>query len=214
MDSSTINETISKLKKEAKKCESIEDLIELSYSFDFNGTKIEPIQIRDELEVFLKILEFLKPKIFLEIGTGQGGTLFLFTRILPSNAQIFSIDLPAEESFEGYAHWKEPFYHSFATNNQKIHTIRSDSHKQTTLQKLEELLQGKRLDLLYIDADHSHNGIKNDFEMYSKLVKEDGVVAFHDIIRGPGPGEVSLFWNDIKNKHEFIEINYSEPGQG
>ena len=37
-----------------------------------------------------------------------------------------------------------------------------------------------KIDLLFIDGDHSYEGVKLDFELYSKLLTERGVVLIHD----------------------------------
>jgi len=37
-----------------------------------------------------------------------------------------------------------------------------------------------KIDFLFIDADHSYEGVKADFEAWSPKVKEDGIIAFHD----------------------------------
>lgn len=35
-------------------------------------------------------------------------------------------------------------------------------------------------DLLFIDGDHSYEGAKQDFDLYFPIVKEGGLVVFHD----------------------------------
>jgi predicted O-methyltransferase YrrM len=50
------------------------------------------------------------------------------------------------------------------------------------LRKIEGILKGRKVDFLFIDADHSYEGVKKDFEMYSPLVRKGGIIAFHDII--------------------------------
>lgn len=40
--------------------------------------------------------------------------------------------------------------------------------------------QDIKIDLLYIDGDHSYNGVKTDFDLYSKLLSDKGVVMIHD----------------------------------
>lgn len=37
-----------------------------------------------------------------------------------------------------------------------------------------------KIDLLFIDGDHSYEGVKLDFELYSKLLTERGVILIHD----------------------------------
>jgi hypothetical protein len=40
--------------------------------------------------------------------------------------------------------------------------------------------QNIKIDLLFIDGDHSYEGVKLDFELYSKLVSPKGVIIIHD----------------------------------
>jgi len=77
-------------------------------------------------------------------------------------------------------------------------------------------LRDNKVDFLFIDADHSYEGVKKDFEMYSPLVRKGGIIAFHDIIpdyytrygikTSSSAGEVYKFWNEIKGKYEHLEI--------
>jgi predicted O-methyltransferase YrrM len=60
--------------------------------------------------------------------------------------------------------------------------IQGDSHSIETLRKIEGILKGRKVDFLFIDADHSYEGVKKDFEMYSPLVRKGGIIAFYDII--------------------------------
>lgn len=40
--------------------------------------------------------------------------------------------------------------------------------------------QDIKIDYLHIDADHSFKGVKNDFDLYSKLVRPGGIITIHD----------------------------------
>lgn len=40
--------------------------------------------------------------------------------------------------------------------------------------------QDSSFDIILIDADHSYDGVKRDFELYHKKVKSDGYIIFHD----------------------------------
>ena len=37
-----------------------------------------------------------------------------------------------------------------------------------------------KIDLLFIDGDHSYEGVKKDFELYSKLLSPSGIISIHD----------------------------------
>ena len=37
-----------------------------------------------------------------------------------------------------------------------------------------------KIDYLHIDADHSYEGVKKDFDLYSKLLNKNGIISIHD----------------------------------
>ena len=71
-----------------------------------------------------------------------------------------------------------------------------------------ELLDGSKLDFLFIDGDHTYEGVKKDFELYSPLVAKGGIVAFHDIASHSANDacKVDKFWNEIKKDYVNDEI--------
>jgi predicted O-methyltransferase YrrM len=90
--------------------------------------------------------------------------------------------------------------------------LRKDSHRPETLAGIKEALQGKKLDLLFIDGDHRYEGVRRDFEMYSPLVRSGGLLAFHDIAQS-GELEVCKFWDEVKQKYTYKEIIH-QSGKG
>jgi hypothetical protein len=42
------------------------------------------------------------------------------------------------------------------------------------------VLQDIKIDFLFIDGDHSYDGVKKDFDLYSKLLSDSGVIVLHD----------------------------------
>jgi predicted O-methyltransferase YrrM len=77
--------------------------------------------------------------------------------------------------------------------------------------RLKSVLPGDgKVDFLFIDGDHSYEGVKSDFEMYSGLVRPGGLIVFHDICKhAKAMGcHVDLFWEEVKNERrtrEFVE---------
>jgi len=201
-----------KLKREASKCQSLVDYVDLSFiisnGFPFREWNIQPRQMKKEITELLKILAEYKPKLILEIGTGEGGTLFLLSRVASPDAVIISVDLPGGRFGGGYPENRVPLYKSFARHKQKIHLIREDSHLVSTASTIEEILKGRKLDFLFIDGDHTYEGVKKDFEMYTKLVGKGGIIAFHDIVPGSpeSVGGVPRFWEEIKFSFKHIEF--------
>jgi cephalosporin hydroxylase len=130
--------------------------------FAFRGCYgiIKPAQVESEILELLNISSEAKPKFTLEIGTAGGGTLFLFSRAASEDATIISIDLPGWP-FRGYPQWRIPLYKSFALANQQIHLIRANSHNTGTLEQAKAILKGEQVDFVFIDGDHTYQGVKS-----------------------------------------------------
>lgn len=194
------------------KCSSIEDFVDLAFNIfnvsPFKSWSIRPAQVKEEITKLLRLLAQHKPKFILEIGTAGGGTLFLFARASSPDAIIISIDLPGGRFSGGYPESRKHLYESFAMHKQKIHLVREDSHAPATFNIIKKILEGRKLDFLFIDGDHMYNGVKTDFEMYGKLVRKGGIIVFHDICPHPPQTgcEVNMFWCEIKDEYEYMEI--------
>lgn len=195
----------------------VEGALDFAYDFRYGDLAIVPIQVRSELRALLGVLERSPPKTVLEIGTAFGGTLFLLSRVSSPDALLVSLDLPVEDlgadrgaRFGGgnYAP-RKPLYESFARDRQRLVFLPADSHSPATLARITELLAGRKLDLLFIDGDHSAEGVRKDYEMYAPLVREGGIIALHDIVDGPEEdvGGVPEFWRSLQdlNTVELVE---------
>ena len=199
---------IRKLRNLAAKADSIESAIRVASEFSFVGMSIAPSQIEREITELLGLVKGIEPRAILEIGTANGGTLFLFTRMASEDAKVISVDLPKGNFGGGYPVWKSGLFKSFAKNCQAVCLIRADSHKTETLHEVRKILDKRSIDFLFIDGDHTYEGVRKDFEMYSPLVRNGGIIAFHDICPGPSEnvGGVPDFWKEISAKYQSRSI--------
>jgi hypothetical protein len=123
--------SISILAKKGEKCRTLSEHVDLCFKVFQNvplkyvGWSISPLQIREEIESLLTKLAKRNIRVMLEIGTAQGGTLYLFTRILNSDAEIVSLDLPEGDFVGSYPSYKKAFYASFARRNQRIFMVKA-----------------------------------------------------------------------------------------
>lgn len=186
----------------------------------FHGL-IKPMQTKEEFTELLKIYVEKQPKITLEIGTARGGTLFSFCKLAPDDAILISIDLPnGKWDGGGYPDWKIPLYQAFKKENQQLYLLKEDSHNIETLNKVKNILNGRNINFLFVDGDHTYEGVKKDFEMYSSLVAKEGIIAFHDIAPNGFESltgiEVPIFWKELKNNNfkykEIIKDNSQNSG--
>jgi cephalosporin hydroxylase len=203
----TLRRALAALRRQAAACRSLEEQVDLIRSQNIFGA----IQQRSEISRLLEILRQDPPRYVCEIGTASGGTLFLLTKVCQPDALLLSIDLGL--SFERCL-----VHARLASHRQRIVSIRGDSSTPKTLARVRSLLNGHLLDLLFIDGDHSYEGVRADFAIYSPLVRPGGLIVLHDIVpdsrtRYGKPtihysGGVPVFWEEIRTKHktsEFIE---------
>lgn len=81
--------------------------------------------------------------------------------------------------------------------------ILGDSNKAETVKVLMARLGDRKIDLLFIDGNHTYEGVKKDWELYSPLTSS--IVAIHDILWEELG--VKRFWAELCNmKHQVIEF--------
>ena len=182
---------------------TLDQALDLAYSFEHRGVRIPPLQHRSEIEALLNQVEAARPERVLEIGIGFGGTLFLLTRVASDGARVAAIDLPPMP--RRYHPSRELVFRSFARRRQRVRVFPTDSHDPRTLARVRRFLAGP-VDLLLIDGDHSYEGVSRDWELYRPLVRPGGLVAIHDVV--PAAAGVSRFWTELKASGEgdFGEI--------
>jgi predicted O-methyltransferase YrrM len=174
--------------------------------------KIEPRQNPFEIEELYRRVCALAPRRILEIGTARGGTLYLWTQAAEDDAIIVSVDLPGGAFGGAYPACRIPFYQSFARANQRMHLLRCNSHTVQALEKVQKIFDSGLIDFIFIDGDHSYDGVKRDFQLYGKLVRPGGIIGFHDILLRPEFPEIQVhkFWKEISSEYDSHEIIASE----
>ncbi len=205
---------IGKIKENFKKTGDINSL--------FDGIRsvavIRPTQVKSEMIKLLGILRDRNINSVLEVGTATGGSIVLFSEVANDMAKLVTLDMKSKLFGYGYPAWRISIYKRFPKAAQTIALIRGDSHTTETLRDAESALAGEKVDFLFIDGDHSYEGVKKDFEMYSPLVKNGGMMAFHDIVDGPEAfvGGVPRFWKEIKGgyRHDEIVEDWNQGGLG
>lgn len=199
---------------------ALEDALELAYSKPFNAL-ITPNQIRSEIQALCEIVRQRRPRTVLEIGTEHGGSFFLFSRVAAPDALLVSVDRASED----LKPWRA-LCANLRMKRQSVSVIDGDSHATSTVEMVNRVLDDRRVDFLFIDGDHSYEGVRQDFENYIGLLNDPGLIAFHDI--NPDywtrfgkrtfshTGEVYRFWAEVKMKYSHTECieNSNEDGFG
>jgi len=174
------------------------------------------LQKRSEILSLLETLSAMRPAIICEIGAAGGGTAFVFAYAAAHDATIISVDLE-------FARARREAIRHFRRRGQSIICVEGDSHQAETLDAVRVCLGGRTLDVLYLDGDHSYEGVASDFSMYAPLVRPGGLVIFHDIVpdyrtrygvrTSSETGGVPRFWNEIKTSHTLAGEIVEDEGQ-
>jgi len=79
--------------------------------------------------------------------------------------------------------------------NDKLSTpsISGDSHSPLTINTLKEKLDGRTIDVLFLDAAHTYNDTMLDYLAYGPMTT--GIIAFHDIRHEK---EIGKLWENIQ----------------
>jgi predicted O-methyltransferase YrrM len=190
--------------------------------FQFQGKRhfstIAPSQVMKEIIKLYELVKSENPKTVLEIGTDKGGTLYLWCQAAAEDATIVSIDLSSRRR---YSPKRRELYAKFIKSaKQHLHFLPFSSHEKTTVDKASAILGGKKIDYLFIDGDHTYEGVKSDYIMFSPLVKEGGLIAFHDIKTVRPDCGVREVWEEVTkdmekgNYWEYAENDYGPLGAG
>jgi predicted O-methyltransferase YrrM len=171
-------------------------------------------QLPDEVQAFHAFLRTRSPRVVLEIGTYSGGHFCMLSRALPTLTTLIGVDLHVQN---------KPLIRRLAPAGLNVQLIDGDSHSLPTRQEIERALGGQPIDVLFIDGDHSYEGVRSDYETYRDLVRDGGVIGFHDIVEdyehrfgrnvmGNIAGEVPRFWKELKSHGQTQEF-VSDPEQ-
>jgi predicted O-methyltransferase YrrM len=137
-----------------------------------------------EVVILSVLVNLFDIKNYVEIGVHNGASM---SYVVGSRKQVscFGIDL-FENTVKQYkrddlkiSRTKENILKN-NKNQSTVTLIQGDSKKNGTIIKLQESLGGKKIDLLFIDGDHSYEGVKEDFLNYTPFAKEGGIIVLDD----------------------------------
>jgi len=146
-------------------------------------------------------------KNYLEIGVHNGGSMSYVVSENKSKNCI-GIDL-FEDTTGNYIKdsitIKKSFDNISKNNiNSTIKLIQGNSTSKGTIDKLKEELKNNKIDLLFIDGDHSYMGVKNDFFNYYSFVNDNGLIILDDYnIIWPG---IIKFVDDFIKNNKNVQI--------
>ena len=179
-----------------------------------------PGQAQKKYEILMlqELLKNEKIERIVEIGTWKGSNALLFAMMVSryENGRVYCCDL----SFDYGIHYAREHqtnirrqyrqFYSESPYKKYITELTGDSHDPVFIEKVKEVVGTGSVDLLFIDGDHSYEGVKADFHNFFPLVKSRKYIALHDILDSEYHRAwnvmVAPFWNEIKEHYEWWEF--------
>ena len=158
-----------------------------------NGGGLLIWQYPNQFSKYLCLLQQHFISSYIEIGCRWGGTFVLTTEYLKRFNNItesVAVDIFDSPVMQYCA--RQPETRFLKMNSQSV--------------EFANYMHEKSFDLIFIDGDHSYQGVSNDYE---KTKNSGKIYVFHDIVNAACPGVVQ-FWNELKNKEndrfQFFEF--------
>ena len=132
--------------------------------------------------IVYSMMYFFKPKLSVCLGSGGGFIPRIMSKCLNDLKQEgFNTDesrvilVDAVNGVNGHPDWIDD--DSFYRNNfqsEWLHTTTEKAYYEYFIKR------DMKIDVLWIDADHSLEGVKKDFDLYSQIISENGIIMVHD----------------------------------
>lgn len=135
-----------------------------------------------ELDRLLEIVEARWPARILEVGVFHGGTLWHWLQM----GDVVAVDDTCYEAADWYEWARE--------QDRGLTLIQGDCHHPDVVEQIRQL---GPYDFCFIDADHTYQSVRADWDNYGPMVKPGGLVGLHDITPRPDYG-VDQLWREIK----------------
>ena len=131
--------------------------------------------------------------VFVEIGSFMGRTtcaLGMVARLKGGRSTVVAIDdFMGDPKHKTQFKWvkrtfRKGFYHIFCRNVRKfkleeiVKPIRKFSNE--AIDDLKGILSDRKCDLIFIDGDHSYEGVSSDIENYTPFLNTGGTIIFDD----------------------------------
>ncbi len=138
-----------------------------------------PSGLNDGVWTIFGLVRAMKPEVCVEIGSAQGHSACHIGAALEENGKgmLYAIDPHTVTA------WNDrDSEDSFPMIQRNLAAIgvshRVELLRTTSAGAAEDW--SRSIDLLFIDGDHSYEGVKNDWNLFHPFVRPGGVVLFHD----------------------------------
>jgi len=137
--------------------------------------------LQDSAWLLYSIVRSVKPEVCVEIGSARGKSACCMGTALAENnkGKLFAIDPHRRTD------WNDDYsVDTYEIMRANIDALNLGNYVEIIRKTSAEAAEAwsRSIDLLFIDGDHSYEGVKRDWDSFSPHVSPFGVVVFHDTI--------------------------------
>jgi len=154
------------------------------------------------------LVEILKPKIIVELGTHYGVSLFSFceaAEIYSTDTYIYAVDTWSGDKQAGF--YDEDVYERVSRHRNKYHKDRCQLMR-TTFEDAALKFGDETIDIIHIDGLHTYEAVKADYKTWKKKLRKGGSILFHDWNVRERDFGVWKLWESIKNEGAYQCIEF------
>jgi len=156
------------------------------------------------------LVETMKPRVILELGTYSGNSYFAFCQAV-KQLQLSSRCV-AVDTWKGDIHvgnYANDVYERVKEINKKEFSGFSEL-MQMRFDVASHNFSDGSIDILHIDGTHTYDAVKNDFTNWLPKVRRGGVILLHDTMVRKKDFGVWKFLKEIKEQYRILEFPFSE----
>lgn len=172
----------------------------------------QQIEMDTMLDIVAARLPSRMPARILEIGSFAGASLLAMMKRFRGTF-IVSVDMPCRTS--------DPRHHEVMESRGQwfgwsvdfdcvLTAIEGDSHDPAIIAEAGGL---GPYDFIFVDGDHSAEGVMQDHLHFWPMLRDGGIMAFHDVA-GPRTPEVAQFWTNLTGAKVLIKQDGESAGIG
>ena len=145
-----------------------------SYNFSWMGRPI--IQYPQDMIAMQEIIWNIKPDLIIETGIAHGGSLIFYASILEliGKGEVLGIDIDIRE-YNRKEIEKHPMF-------KRIKMIQGSSVDPEIVAEVKENTKGKKVILVTLDSNHTHEHVWTELKMYSSFVSLNSYIVVFDTI--------------------------------
>ena len=174
-------------------------------TFIFTKRRLSTHQVKSEIFDLIAALQALEPATYVEIGVADGGTHLMIRRLCGTIRKTVAIDTDIRNKL---------LIDRLTSTRDSQYILGSSTSAKTRARFAKIFPEPGSLDVLFIDGDHSYEGVKSDFKCYHHYVRSGGYIVLHDIVEDWGQrygrktnkytGGVPKYFAEIKGDYQHF----------